>query len=85
MKTRIEQLIVEVKSEMRKENSYPYLPEILNSLETMRGALSLSRERRSKMAGALGRIVTEDYSFSESHLGDKIIKLANDFSELYLN
>jgi hypothetical protein len=81
MKQRIEQILDKVKMAMEREGSYSYLPEIAQSLEAMKKGLILSRERRSKMAGALERIVTEDFIFSESPLGEEILKLSGDFAE----
>ena len=79
MKQKIEQILAKLKKAMKDEGSYPFLPEIAQSIEAMRDGLSLDRERRSKMAGALERLVTEDYAFSESTLGEEILKLSDKF------
>jgi hypothetical protein len=81
LKQRIDQILDKVKMAMEKGGSYPYLPEIAQSLEAMKEGLIFSRERRAKMAGALERIVTEDFAFSESPLGEEILKLSGDFAE----
>jgi hypothetical protein len=39
------------------------------------------RELRERMAGGLGRIVTDYLAFSESRLGGELLKLADDFAE----
>ena len=39
-----------------------------------------SKIERDRMAGALGRIVTEDFSFSESVLGGKLLDIADKFA-----
>ncbi len=66
---------------MEDDKSYPFLPEIAQSLEVMCESLSSPRDRRLKMAGALERLVTEVYSFSESPLGEELLKLSDDFSK----
>lgn len=80
MRKRIEQLLKKVKRAGGKKGSYPFLPEIIQSLEVMRDSPNLSQERRAKMAGALGRLVTEDYRFSESSLGGEILKVVEEFA-----
>lgn len=41
---------------------------------------SAPREEREKMVGALGRIVTDDYAFSESAIGKEVLEAANCFA-----
>ncbi len=79
MKERIEEIIGLAKRASEDPESYPFLPEIIESLENMKKNLNVNRERRERMAGALGRIITEDFNFSESELGSKLLKVVNDF------
>jgi len=37
------------------------------------------KSQRERMAGAFGRIITDNYSFSESELGTILIELTEDF------
>ena len=79
MKGKIAELIDLAKRALNKPESFPFLPEIIESLENMKKNLDESRERKERMAGALGRLVTEDFNFSESELGTKILQIADDF------
>jgi hypothetical protein len=81
-KDTIRHLIVETEKISQVSGSYPYLPEIMKSLEMMESGFSLSRERRAKMAGALGRLITEDSAFAESPLGSKLLKVASQFARM---
>jgi hypothetical protein len=81
MKEKITELIGLAKRNSTKPGSFPFLPEIIESLENMQKNLNVSRDRKEKMAGALGRLVTEDFNFSESELGNKLLKIADDFVE----
>jgi hypothetical protein len=81
MKEKIAVLIDLAKRDLKKPESFPFLPEIIESLENMQKNLNVSRDRKEKMAGALGRLVTEDFNFSESELGNKILQIADDFVE----
>lgn len=81
MKGKIAELIDLAKRALKKPESFPFLPEIIESLENMQKNLNENRDRKERMAGALGRLVTEDFNFSESELGTKILKIADDFVE----
>ena len=62
------------------EGSYPFLPDIVEVLRQMERDLHSSRERRERLAAGLGRLVTEDWAFSESALGGALLQLADDFA-----
>ncbi len=64
-----------------KPGSYAFLPEIIASLEKMQNSLNEDSDRRRKMAGALGRLVTEDWNFSESDLGQQLLDLVNEYGK----
>ena len=62
----------------------PYLPDIVASLKEMQGTLGgklPSADERTRMAGGLGRVVTDDAEFSESNLGVAIIDLINVYAD----
>jgi len=80
MNDNIERLIEKTREEKERPNSYPFLPEILESLLRMRENLNETRERREKLASALERLVLEDFSFSESKLGGEILEIAESFA-----
>ncbi len=79
MRDRINELLGKLREEGVSPTS-PYLPEIIESLEEMDRSMDAPRERRRKMAGAVGRLVTEDFGFSESALGGEVLQLAEDFA-----
>lgn len=79
MKEHIDKLIKAASKEREKPNSYPFLPEILESLKKIGESPEEPRERRVKIAAALERLVLEDFSFSESQLGGEILKFAEQF------
>lgn len=81
MKEKIEEIIGIAERALEESDSYPFLPEIIESLENMKKNLNVIRERRERIAGALGRIITEDYKFSKSILGDRLLQIANEFIE----
>jgi len=64
------------------EGAHPYLEDIIASLRLMTESLGESRDRRSQMAAALGRLLTEDLAFCESALGTELLRLAADFATL---
>lgn len=68
--------------EINGQNRYPTLPIIIESLKNMLDKMKdkdLSNEKKSKMAGAIGRIVTDDYSFMKSEIGLAIADAVNEF------
>lgn len=80
MNADIERLVAKAREEIERPNSYPFLPEILESLLRMRDNLNETRERRGKLASAVERLVLEDFSFSESKLGGEILEIAERFT-----
>lgn len=80
MNSRIGLLLGELRALGRTTSPTPYLPEIIRSLEAMAESTSASPARREKMARALERLVTEDFAFSESEIGGKLLLLADDFA-----
>jgi hypothetical protein len=58
-----------------------YLPPIIASLKKMLEGRVTSREARRRVSGALWRLVTDDYAFSESPLGMLLLQIADEFCE----
>jgi hypothetical protein len=70
------------KIEQQNKHAYPYLPVIVETLEKMKSVIinnSYDQEKRARMAGGLGRIITEDYSFSVSELGIMLLGITDEF------
>lgn len=79
LKSRIVNLLLRLRDPSQHAQQAPFLPEIIQSLEAMADSTEAPRDRRVRMAGALARLVTEDFTFSESALGGEILELTNDF------
>ena len=63
-------------------NRYPFIPVIIESLKRMLDELAkqdLNYEKRSKMVGAIGRILTDDFSLMNSEIGKAVADAANEF------
>jgi len=56
-----------------------YLPSIIESLEQIRERVDAPKSERARLAGGLGRIVTDDDEFANSKLGLQILCMLNDF------
>jgi len=78
---RIQECITEAKKLAALPNPNPDLPGIIGCLEAMEKGEEKESGAKSRLAGALGRLVMEDGSFSESRFGLKLLKLADDFVE----
>jgi hypothetical protein len=80
LKKRISDAISLAEVTFKDHDAYPYLPEITESLKVMRDGIQLSATERNKIAGAMQRLVTEDFAFSESPFGTKLLELGDDFA-----
>ena len=69
----IDDLLKMAQEETGKKDSYPFLPEIIRSLEVIRDDPGAAQEERVRRARGLGRLVTESFDFSESPLGTSIL------------
>lgn len=68
--------------EINKPNAYPYLPEIIETLIAMHGSLNCQHRdatTEERLLRGLGRLVTEDLSFSEGDLGRKILAIISQY------
>lgn len=80
MRSELSQVLARARQAALAQHAYPFLPEIIESLEAMQCGLSLPSERRERMAGGIGRLVTEDMGFAETPLGSSILRIADDFA-----
>lgn len=77
---KIADVLAKSRASQKETRAYPFLPEIIHSLEAMALNVSAPRSRRARMASALERLVTEDFAFSESPLGADLLKIADEFA-----
>ena len=82
LKPRITEALVQVEKAIASPDAYPFLPEIKESLQTMLTGLTSTPKERERLSGALGRLVTEDYRFSESEMGTTLLELADEFASI---
>lgn len=86
MKKRITELLTLVESASQRPNAHWFIPYIIESLKAMLGSFSEGRldpEALVREAGGLGRIVTDDFAFSESPLGQELLGFVSDIVSTY--
>ena len=86
MRDRIADLLAEARMASQQPNAYGLLPDIIDILEKIEAELekeSPDPETLIRGAGALGRVVTDSYRFSESPLGTKLLELVSDIVAQY--
>ena len=79
MRERIAKLLSEATKAQAEPDSYGFLPDIIELLEVMRKSIDVPGIERGKFAESLGRLVIEDFAFTNSPLGDALLGLAHDF------
>jgi hypothetical protein len=77
---RINEALHQVEKASEGHSAYPFLREIKEALKAMPTGLTKTPKERERLSAALGRLVTEDFSFSESKLGTTLLELADDFA-----
>lgn len=79
---KIENALSLCKIELQKTEVYPYLPDIIKILDKMKSMATngADNDLKERIAGGLGRIVTEDYSFAVSELGMFLLEIADQFA-----
>lgn len=77
---RISEVLAEAKEASKVEGAYELLPSIVEGLAKMQEGLGLSSAERRKLAGGVGYLVLDNYTFSEGELGSKILAVADDFA-----
>lgn len=80
LKKKIVKAIAQVGLAIESPNAYGYLPYIKECLNVMLNAEAMPSQERERLAGALGRLVTEDSVFSESQMGTILLELADEFA-----
>lgn len=85
IKKRIAEAIEAAREANKPPAAYPYLSAIIEVLSQMENNVHADLESRTKMSGALGRLVTEDYAFSQSPLGNDLLEISDYFSSNSIN
>lgn len=80
LNARITEALIQGEKASNSPGAYPFLPEIQETLKAMLAGLTRTPKERERLSGALGRLVTEDFGFSESKLGTTLLELADDFA-----
>ena len=89
MQSVVEQILI-IKSEAKLPSSlagdYKYLPDLLRYLDLIEEILKQGSshpkypsEQREKIARGFGRLITEDYDFSQTEFALKMTDVINDF------
>jgi hypothetical protein len=81
LKESVDMLICECNNNYSASGNFPYYQSILKILEQIKIGENLNYAQRRHIVGGLIRIITDDFTFAESSLGDKLV----DFSNEYLN
>mgnify|MGYP000633940014 FL=1 len=85
-KKRINELLQEAREAAKRPDAYGLLPDVIRIMEMLQHKLesdSPDLEAIVRGAGALGRVVTDSYSFSESPLGSKLLDFVNEIIYQY--
>jgi hypothetical protein len=80
MSSRLGELTATAMQASRHPNGYAYLPEIIESLPRMAHGQGMDGGQRRRLAGSLGRLITEDQAFAQSPLGTTLLQVADDFA-----
>ena len=85
-KKRINELLQEAREAAKSPDAYGLLPDVIRIMEMLQNKLesdSPDLDAIVRGAGALGRVVTDSYSFSESPLGSKLLDFVNEIISQY--
>jgi hypothetical protein len=80
LQDRIASAVREAELASTAPGAYAFLPEIIESLKAMQSGSTMTSGERERLAGSLGRLVTEDFAFSEGPLGTMLLELAEQFA-----
>lgn len=78
MQERIRETLAAVIVASEQPNAHRFLPHVAKSLQAMEDLDKPDCTSLVRAAGALGRIVTDDFAFSESPLGQRLLDLITD-------
>jgi len=78
IENKIDEAIRWAEQEATQPPVYGYLPDIIAELTDIKNNLN-DHEKCRLYASGLGRLVTEDYDFSESELGTLLCEIADHF------
>lgn len=82
MEEKIKALLAQARDAAQEPQSHWLLPHVIDVLEAMLDCLP-DQKALLGAAGALGRIVTDDYTFSESPLGGELLDLVAEIVSQY--
>jgi hypothetical protein len=77
---RIAEAISLVESARKSKQPFGLLGDISKLLMQMQDCVDSDANCRGKLAAGLGRLATDNYEFSESSLGTRLLELADDFA-----
>lgn len=80
------ELLSEARVASECQDAYGLLPDIISVLEQIQAYLEVPRPDKhlvARGAGALGRVVTDSYEFSESDLGTRLLQLVDELAASY--
>lgn len=80
MDKRIRELLLTVGAAEKEAGAYAFLPDIANILEQMLEDIRAPEDVRTRLSRGLIRIVTDNYSFSESPLGRDLLDASGAFA-----
>ena len=84
LRTKILYVIQKCEEEKSGQNRYPAISIIIESLNTMLDELNnkySNYEKRYKIVGAIGKIITDDYNLMKSEIGKAVADVVNEFLE----
>jgi hypothetical protein len=71
----IDECLTLCRESVSKQTANSLLPSIIECLEEMRGILNENKEPFQRLGVGLGRLVTDDFAFSESGLGTRLLEI----------
>jgi hypothetical protein len=81
MEERITEMIVDLREMMEGGDNRPFIPPIIETLEAMLACFEndeTDQKTLKYLTSGLGRLVTDDFEFSESPIGNKLLLLNSD-------
>ena len=88
LKKQLLNTLVRAKTANEKNNSYAFLPDIIEIIEVIQSEVESDSPDNIKIniyLRGFGRLITEDYNFSESGLGQDLLDLSAMIRTVYKN